>query len=76
MTRAKTEEYRRRAQPCLDLALAISLKTDRAVLIDMVQNWLRRAEEEDAKEEIIQPPVAEQPQQQQRTQPKYEDKKE
>jgi len=80
VTRARAEEYRRRAQECLDLARAISLERERAVLIDMAQNWLRLAKDQDAQEEIIQPPVTEQPQavaqQQQQTQPKDKDKKE
>jgi hypothetical protein len=75
VTRARAEDYRRRAQECLDLARAISLERERAVLIDMAQNWLRLAKDQDAQEEIIQPPVTEQPQQQQ-IQPKDDDKKE
>jgi hypothetical protein len=39
VTRARAEDYRRRAQECLDLARAISLERERAVLIDMAQNW-------------------------------------
>jgi hypothetical protein len=76
VTRARAEDYRRRAQECLDLARAISLERERAVLIDMAQNWLRLAKDQDAQEEIIQPPVTEQPQQQQQIQPKDDDKKE
>ena len=73
MTRARADEYRRRAQECLDLAREISLERDRAVVLDMAQSWLRLAEEQEAA--VIQPPpVAEQPQpaaeQQQQTQPK------
>jgi hypothetical protein len=56
VTRARAEDYRRRAQECLDLARAISLERERAVLIDMAQNWLRLAKDQDAQEEISQPP--------------------
>ena len=42
----------------------------------MAQNWLRLAKDQDAQEEIIQPPVTEQPQQQQQIQPKDDGKKE
>ena len=80
VTRARAEEYRRRAQECLDLARAISLKTERTILMDMAQTYLQLAEEQDAQSEIIQSPVTEQPQavaqQQQQTRPKDEDKKE
>jgi hypothetical protein len=76
VTRARAEEYRRRAEECLDLARRISLERDRAVILDMAQSWLRLAEQQERQEEIIQPPVTEQPQQQQQTQPKDEDKKE
>jgi hypothetical protein len=34
VTRARAEDYRRRAQECLDLARAISLERERAVLIE------------------------------------------
>jgi hypothetical protein len=79
MTRPRADEYRRRAQECLDLAREISLERDRAVVLDMAQSWLRLAEEQEAA--VIQPPpVAEQPQpaaqQQQQVQPKDDDKKE
>jgi len=79
MTRARADEYRRRAQECLDLAREISLERDRAVVLDMAQSWLRLAEEQEAA--VIQPPpVAEQPQpaaqQQQQVQPKDDKKKE
>ena len=80
MTRARAEEFRRRAQECFDLARAISLETDRAILIDIAQTYLRLAEEQEAQEEIISPPVTEQPQavaqQQQQVQPNDDDKKE
>jgi hypothetical protein len=77
MTRARADEYRRRAQECLDLAREISLERDRAVVLDMAQSWLRLAEEQEAA--VIQPPlVAEQPQpaaqQQQQVQPKDDNK--
>jgi len=48
MTRARADEYRRRAQECLDLAREISLERDRAVVLDMAQSWLRLAEEQEA----------------------------
>ena len=54
MTRARADEYRRRAQECLDLAREISLERDRAVVLDMAQSWLRLAEEQEAT--VIQPP--------------------
>jgi len=81
MTRARAEEYRRRAQECLDAARLISIETSRAALLDMAQSWLRLAEEQEAQEEIIRSRVSEQPQaaaqqqQQQQVQPKGDDKK-
>ena len=79
MTRARADEYRRRAQECLDFEREISLERDRAVVLDMAQSWLRLAEEQEAA--VIQPPpVAEQPQpaaqQQQQVQPKDDNKRE
>ena len=81
MTRARAEEYRRKAQEYFDLARTISLKTDRATLLDIAQNYLRLAAEQEAQEAVMQPPpVAEQSQpaaqQQQQVQPKDDDKKE
>jgi hypothetical protein len=80
MTRSRAEELRRKAQECFDLARTISLKTDRAILIDMAQTYLRLAKEQETQEEIIPPRVTEQPQpaaqQQQQVQPKDDDKKE
>jgi hypothetical protein len=81
MTCARAEEYRRRAQECLDAARLISIETSRAALLDMAQSWLRLAEEQEAQEEIIRSRVSEQPQaaaqqqQQQQVQPKDDDKK-
>jgi hypothetical protein len=81
MTRARAEEYRRRAQECLDAARLISIETSRAALLDMAQSWLRLAEEQEAQEEIIRSRVSEQPQaaaqqqQQQQVRPKDDDKK-
>ena len=72
VTRARAEEYRRKAQECFDFAREISLESERAVVLDMAQTWLRLAEQQ----EKLQPPVTEQPQQQQQTQPKDDDKKE
>jgi hypothetical protein len=75
----RAEEFRRQAQECFDLAHAISLETERAILIDMAQTYLRLAKEQEAQEEII-PPVTEQPQplaqQQEKIQPKDDDTKE
>jgi truncated hemoglobin YjbI len=62
VTRAKAEEYRRRAQEYLELARKISLERDRAVLLDMAQSCRRLAEEQEAQEEITPPPTVEQPQ--------------
>ena len=80
MTRSRAEQYRRRAQECLELARKISLERDRAVVLDMAQDWLRLAEQQEAPEEIIPPPPTEQPQpaaqQQQQVQPKDDGKKE
>jgi len=78
LTRARTEEYRRRAQECFDLARAISLQTERAILMNIAQTYLRLAEEQETQERNPSPPAIEQPQaaaqQQQQTQPKDEDK--
>jgi hypothetical protein len=79
VTRTRAEEYRRRAQECLDLARKISLERERAIILDMAQSWLRLAEQQEAQEENPSPPAVEQPQaaaqQQQQVQPKDEDKK-
>jgi hypothetical protein len=79
VTRVKAEEYRRRAQECLDFAPKISLERERTIILDMAQSWLRLAEQQETQEEeIMPPPAVEQPQaavqQQQQTQPKGEDK--
>jgi uncharacterized protein HemY len=81
VSRSRAEEFRRKAQEYFDLAGTISLETDRAIVIDIAQNYLRLAEEQEAQEAVIQPPpTAEQPQpmaqQQQQVQPKDDDKKE
>jgi hypothetical protein len=80
MTRARAEEYRRRAQEFLDLARNISLERDRAVLLDTAQSWLRLAEQQETQEETTPPQIVEQPkpvvQQQQQTHPKDDEKKE
>ena len=76
LTRARTEEYRRRAQECFDFARKISLERDRAVILDIAQSWLRLAEQQETLGEIIQPPVTERPRQQPKTRPKDDDKKE
>ena len=78
VTRARAEEYRRRAQECLDFARKISLERDRAVILDMAQSWLQLAEQQETQEAIPPPPAVEQPQpaaqQQQQVQSKDEDK--
>ena len=65
----QAEEYRRRAQECLDLARKISLEKDRAVVLDIAQSWLRLAEQQET-----QPQSADQ--QQQQVLPKDDDMKE
>jgi hypothetical protein len=55
LTRARAEEFRRKAQECFDLARAISLETERAILMDIAQTYLQLAEEQGAQDEIIQP---------------------
>jgi hypothetical protein len=76
----RAEEFRRQAQGCFDLARAISLETERAIVIDIAQNYLRLAEAEEAQEGLIPPPITEQPQpvaqQQEQIQPKDDDTKE
>jgi hypothetical protein len=76
----KAEEFRRQAQECFDLARAISLETEGAILIDIAQTYLQLAKEREAQEEIIPPPVTEQPQsvaqEQEQIQPKDDDTKE
>jgi hypothetical protein len=73
VTRARADEYRRRAQECLELAPKISLEKERALVLDIAQNWRRLAEQQ----EKLQPPLTEQPQQQQQqAQPKDDDNKE
>ena len=80
MTRDRADEYRRRAQECLDFARKISLERDRAVILEMAQGWLRLAEEQETQERNPSPPAVEQPQaaaqQQQQVQPKNDDRKE
>ena len=79
MTGSRAEEFRRQAQECFDLARAISLDRERAILIDIAQTLLRLAEEQEAQGEITPRPVTEQPQvtvqQQQQVQPKEDDTK-
>jgi hypothetical protein len=76
----RAEEFRRQAQECFDLARAISLETERAILVDMAQTYLLLAKQQEAQEGIIPPPVTEQPQpvaqQQEQIQPKDDDTKE
>jgi len=74
--RNMAEEFRRKAEEYFDLARTISLETDRAILIDIAQNYLQLAE---AHEGVIPPPVTQKPQpvaqQQEQIQPKDDDKK-
>ena len=42
---SRAEEYRRRAQQCLELAQHVSIWDGRVVLVQMAQTWLRLAEE-------------------------------
>lgn len=76
MTRARAEEYRRRAQECLDIARTLPPGPTRAILIDVSQTWLRLAEEQDA---AVPPDAVEQAQpvaqQQQQIQAEDGDKK-
>jgi hypothetical protein len=79
----RAEEYRHRAQECLELARSISLETARQALIDMAQSWLRLAQEQEASAPLgeAEPrPQQQQPQhqqqQQQQDQPKDDDEKE
>lgn len=74
MSRNKAEEYRLRAQECLELARTLCLGSERTILTDMAQTWLELAEQQEA---AIPPMgVEDRPvmQQQQQLQPK--DKKE
>jgi hypothetical protein len=47
MTRARMEEYRRKAQECLELARKISLERERAIVLEVAQSWLRLAEQQE-----------------------------
>ena len=73
----RADQYRQRAQECLDLARALSFGAKRQVLTDMAQTWLELAEEQEAAIPPI-PSGSDQPimQQQQQAQPKNDDKKE
>jgi hypothetical protein len=67
---SRADEYRRRAQQCLEMAAAFRDRDSRAALRHMAQAWLRLAEKND-----FIPPVASEPtqpvvQQQQQIQPK------
>jgi hypothetical protein len=78
VSRSIAEECRRRARECLHIART-SEGSDRILLLDMAQTWLRLAEEEE--EEASIPPDAvgqSQPvvQQQQQAQPKKDPTKE
>jgi hypothetical protein len=73
----RADQYRQRAQECLDLARTLSFGTKRQILTDMAQTWLELAEEQEAATPPI-PSGSDQPimQQQQQAQPKNDDKKE
>ena len=60
------EEYRRKAQECLQLARKISLERERAIVLEIAQSWLRLAEQQE---------TLQQPQQQQQVQPHDDDDK-
>jgi hypothetical protein len=47
--RERAEDYRKEAQTCMDLAAKMSLRTDRARMIEMAQHWIDLAERADAK---------------------------
>ena len=76
MLRSVAEECRRRARECLHMART-SQGSDRILLLDMAQTWLRLAEEQEAS---IPPGAVEQSQpvvqQQQQAQPKKDPTKE
>jgi hypothetical protein len=72
----RAEEYRHRAQECLELARSISLETARQALIDMAQSWLRLAQEQEASAPLGEAEPPPQQQQQQQDQLKDDDKKE
>ena len=76
MSRSVAEECRRRARECLHMART-SQGSDRILLLDMAQTWLRLAEEQEAS---IPPGAVEQSQpvvqQQQQAQPKKDPTKE
>jgi hypothetical protein len=57
LTRARAEEFRRKAQECFDLARKISLERDRVVVLDIAQSWLRLAEQQETQEKITPPPA-------------------
>ena len=61
---SRTDEYRRRAQQCLEMAGTFSDRQARATLSHMAQVWLRLADNYEAR------PVV---QQQQQIQPKDQD---
>ena len=75
MSRSVAEECRRRARECLHIART-SQGSDRILLLDMAQTWLRLAEEQEAsiRHGAVEPqPVV---QQQQQIQPKKDATKE
>jgi hypothetical protein len=48
MLHARAEDYRQRAQECVDIARSVSLEDARTTLIDMARTWLRLAKEQDS----------------------------
>jgi hypothetical protein len=72
---SRADEYRRRAQQCLEMAGAFRDRESRLTLAHMAQVWLRLAERDD----LLRPVAAEQAQpvvqQQQQIQPRNGDKK-
>jgi hypothetical protein len=67
----KEVEYRQRARTCLEIALTLAPGQKRAILTDMVQTWLRLAEELEATNLVGDQPMM----QQQQIQPKDDDKR-
>ena len=74
---SRTDEYRRRAQQCLEMAGTFRDREARAILSHMAQVWQRLADNCDANEIVGRSKAAEHPrpivQQQQQFQPKKKD---
>src|SRR5260370_39137171 len=77
---SRTDEYRRRAQQCLEMAGTFRDREARAILSHMAQVWQRLADNCDANEIVGRPKAAEQAlpivQQQQQIQPKKKNQEE